>query len=148
MVRPQGFTLIEILVAVAIIAILSSLAAPSLSRLMADQRAKSAATNLYVALSVTRSEAIKHNMSVILAPKSGSWQNGWQVQDPEGGAALLDANATGVTISGGPASVTYNSAGRLSGTTAPHFTVGESGMPQRCVTVDLSGRPSTKASAC
>ena len=148
MAQLRGFTLIEILVAIAIIGILSSLAAPSLSRLMADQRAKSAATNLYVALSVTRSEAIKHNSSVTLAPKSGSWQNGWQVQDPEGGAALLDANATGVPISGGPASVIYNSAGRLSGTVAPHFTVGESGMPQRCVTVDLSGRPSTKASAC
>ena len=147
--RGKGFTLIELLMTVAIAAILVSLAAPSFVRLIADQRAKAAATDLVTALNVTRSEAIKHNQNVTLQPKSGDWANGWQVKDPDGGADLLDANATGVPITGGPGSVIYNSGGRLAGAVAaPTFLIGESGMPQRCLSVDLSGRPRITASAC
>ena len=147
--RGKGFTLIELLVTVAIVAILAAVAGPPFARLIADQRAKAAATNLFTAMSVTRSEAIKHNQNASLLPKSGEWANGWVIADPDGGANLLDANATGVPITGGPASVIYNGGGRLaSTTTAPSFTIGESGMPQRCLSVDLSGRPHIKASAC
>jgi len=146
--RGKGFTLIEVMMAVAIAAILVSLAAPSFVRLLADQRVKAAATDLYTAMSVTRSEAIKHNRNVTLQPKSGGWANGWVIANPEGGADLLDANATGVPVAGGPASVIYNAGGRLAGTAAPSFTIGESDMPQRCLSVDLSGRPRITASAC
>ena len=146
--RGKGFTLIEVMMAVAIAAILVSLAAPSFVRLLADQRVKAAATDLYTAMSVTRSEAIKQNQNVSLLPKSSDWANGWVIANPEGGADLLDANATGVPVAGGPASVIYNGGGRLAGATAPSFTIGESGMPQRCLSVDLSGRPHIKASAC
>src|SRR3989304_2776874 len=102
--RGKGFTLIELLMTVAIAAILVSLAAPSFVRLIADQRAKAAATDLVTALNVTRSEAIKHNLNVTLQPKSGDWANGWVIANPEGGADLLDANAAGVPITRGPGS--------------------------------------------
>ena len=146
--RSKGFTLIELMVVVAIAAILVTLAAPSFVRLFADQRAKSAATNLYTALNVARSEAIKQNASVTLQPKSGDWANGWVIANPGGGANLLDVNATSVPISGGPSSVIYNGSGHLAGGTAPSFTIGESGMPQRCLSIDLSGRPHIATSAC
>ena len=146
--RGKGFTLIEVLMTVAIAAILASVAGPPFVRLLADQRAKAAATDLFTALSVTRSEAIKQNQNVSLLPKSSDWANGWVIADPGGGANLLDMNATGVPVTGGPASVIYNGGGRLAGATAPSFTIGESGMPQRCLSVDLSGRPHIKASAC
>ena len=124
--RSKGFTLIEVLMAIAIAGILVSLAAPSFVRIIADQRAKAAATDLVTALNVTRSEAVKHNANVTLQPKAGGWANGWQVKDPDGGADLLDANATGVPMAGGPASVIYNGGGRLVGAAAaPSFLVGE-----------------------
>jgi len=145
----KGFTLIEVMVVVAITAVLVTLAGPPFVRLIADQRAKSAASNLFTAMLVARSEAIKHNRNVTLQPKSGGWEFGWVILDPEGGANLLDVNATGVSIAGGPATVIYNAGGRLaSGSTAPSFTIGESTLPQRCVSVDLSGRPYSKGSAC
>ena len=146
--RGKGFTLIEVLMAIAIAAILVSLAAPSFVRLIADQRAKAAATDLVTALNVARSEAIKHNLSVELRPKLGDWTAGWVILDPEGGRNLLDENGSGVPISSAASSVSYNGSGRLVGAAAPSFTVGASDKPQRCLSVDLSGRPHIKASAC
>lgn len=147
--REKGFTLIEALMVIGIIAVLSSLAGPPFVRMIADQRAKSTATDLYTALTVARSEAIKLNQNVTLQPKTGGWAKGWIVPNPNGGANLLDANATNVPISGAPDSVTYNGGGRLiGGSTVPSFTIGASDKTQRCLTVDLSGRPRIKASAC
>lgn len=145
----KGFTLIEVMVVVAITAVLVTLAGPPFVRLIADQRAKSAASNLFTAMLVARSEAIKHNRNVTLQPKPGGWEFGWVILDPEGGANLLDVNATGVVVTGGPATVIYNGGGRLAGgSTAPSFTIGEPTMPRRCVSVDLTGRPYTKGAAC
>src|SRR3972149_966457 len=135
--RGKGFTLIEVMMAVAIAAILVSLAAPSFVRMLADQRVKAAATHLDTAMSVTRSEAIKHNRNVTLQPKSGGWANGWVIANPEGGADLLDADATGVAVAGGPASVIYNAGGGPAGTAAPSFTIGGSDMPPRRLRVGL-----------
>jgi len=148
--RVKGFTLIELLVVLAIVAILGSVAGPPFVRLFADQRAKAAASDLYTALTVARSEAIKRNRNVLLRPKAGDWANGWVIDNPAGGANLLDANAASVPITGGSVSVTYNGGGRLASaiTATSPFTIGKSGMTQRCLSVDLSGRPHIKASAC
>ncbi len=145
----RGFTLIELMMAIVIIAILTTLAGPSLVDLINDQRAKSAATDLFVAMNVARSEAVKRNTTVTLSPKSGDWTNGWVVANPAGGANLLDHNATSVPISGGPVQVRYTGSGRLVGADGvPSFTIGASGSTQRCLSVDLSGRPYIKAAAC
>lgn len=145
----RGFTLIELLVAVVIMAILASLAGPSLLDLINDQRAKSAASDLFLAMNVSRSEAVKLNTNVTLSPKGGDWKNGWIIANPAGGANLLDRNATTVPITGGPEQVRYAPSGRLvSADGVPSFTIGASGSTQRCLSVDLSGRPYIKAAAC
>jgi type IV fimbrial biogenesis protein FimT len=147
----QGFTMTEILIVVAVIGILASLAAPSFSQLIKSQRIKSMATDINASLSLARSEAVKRNTNVTLSPTTaGSWQNGWQIADPANPGSNIQVQSafTGVTASG-PASVTYQSSGRIQGTTAPTFDISATGVSdQRCVSVDLSGRPNVKAAAC
>lgn len=138
------------MVAVAVVGILSAMAAPSFSDLIAKQRAKAAATDLYLALAKARSEAIKRNSNVTLSPKSGNWAGGWDIVNPSDATAKLeDHNAvTGATITG-PASVVYLTTGRVRGSTKPEFDISVTGSSAHiCVSVDLSGLPTQKSTSC
>lgn len=148
--RHAGFTLVELMVTLAIAGILAGLAAPSFSEMIANQRARSAATDLYVALSKARSEALKRNVSVALTPKTaGQWNSGWQILDPADATRVLHAGsaAPAITITG-PADVTYRSSGRLDAGSAPAFDVTASGASSHwCIGIDLGGRPNTQRKA-
>ena len=141
---PSGFTLVDLVVVIAIVAIIVSIAAPSFAAFIASQRAGSAATDLYAALTLARSEATKRNANVTLAPATGGWQNGWDIADPAiSGRNVLSHGALASAVVTGPSSVVYQRSGRVRGT-APAFTLTVSAGPsaaKRCVSTDLSGRP-------
>ena len=81
----QGFTLIEMLVAVAIAAILTSIAAPSVAQLAASLQLTAASNTLVSSLHLARNEAIKRNGRVVLCKTTdgihcaatGGWEQGW-----------------------------------------------------------------------
>jgi type IV fimbrial biogenesis protein FimT len=66
----QGLTLVELMVTVAILVILGSIAAPSFSRLLADQRLSGAANALLADINFTRSEAIRRGVNVTACPSA------------------------------------------------------------------------------
>lgn len=149
--RATGFTMVELMAAIVIAGILAAVAAPSFSNLIASQRAKSIASELYAALSKARSEAITRNANVSLSPKAGGWQNGWQILDPTNASNVLENRgvASGASVSG-PAGVTYQGAGRIQGSSAPSFVItptGGSTSVYQCISIDLSGRPYMKAAS-
>lgn len=144
----RGFSMVELMVVVAITAILSSLAAPSFRSLIADQRIKATAGELHSTLTLARSEAMKRSASVTVTPKSSDWVNGWQIADPANAAVLLEDHpaVSGITIAGGPASVVYQSSGRINASATVSFTMYNSGTEtKRCVSIDISGRPTVKS---
>lgn len=143
--------MIELLIVMVVVGILASLAAPSFSQFIKSQRMKSMASDLNASLTLARSEAIKRNNSVTISPTTaGAWQSGWRIADPDnpGNDIQVHSAFTGLTATG-PASVIYLSSGRVQGITAPAFNISATGISdQRCISVDLSGRPNVKASAC
>lgn len=146
--RMRGFTLTELMFVVTIFAVLTSLALPSYNQFVRNQRVKTASFDLFSSLMQARSDAITRNASITLAPVSGNWANGWTVTDA-GGTVLRQQQALAAISLTGPASVVYNSSGRLSSASGSfELTAAGSGITVRCITIDLSGRPVTKATAC
>jgi len=147
-----GFTLIELVTVVAIFGVLAAIAAPSFSFLIAGQRASSAATELYLAMTQARSEAVKRNANVTLSKKTGGWSNGWQIPDPSDATKNIAVHgALNDSTIVGPNSVVYLTSGRIQGNSAPAFditTTSGSSTVHRCVSSDLSGRPLIKSSTC
>lgn len=145
----SGFTLTELVVTMAIAAILATIAVPSFNHLIEKHHAKAASTDIFLALLQTRSEAVRRNASVTLSPKSGDWSNGWQILNPSDASVLEDHIAlNGITVSG-PDKIVYNSSGRMDGATTS-FDILSTGSAAigRCVTVDPSGRPYSSTSSC
>jgi len=146
--RPSGLTLVELIATLAIAALLLGVAVPSFSRFMAEQSVRGAATDLQTALLVVRSEALKHNARVALAPQASGWSSGWTVPDPvvAGGFLLRRTLPAGVTIvctgCAGPG-VEYRPSGRVGTTPPPVFCLTATRVTsvKRAVRIELSGQP-------
>src|SRR5258708_33378493 len=69
--RSAGFTVVELVVTISIAAILTTVAVPSFSGLIASQRAKTVASELFASLLKTRAEAIMRNANVTVSPLTG-----------------------------------------------------------------------------
>jgi type IV fimbrial biogenesis protein FimT len=148
--RMAAFTLVELVVTLAVSSILISVAAPSFSKMIATQRVKAAGTDLYIALSKARSEALKRNTSVIVTPlTSGHWESGWTIAELSDSTQKTDDHdpIRNIVISG-PSEVTYRASGRVTATGASTtFDISATGVTTHiCVSVDLSGRPYQKSS--
>lgn len=157
----KGFTLVELVITIAIAAIFASLAAPGFRQLIASQRIRTASFDLVSALGYARSEAVKRNTPVALragASADGAWTAGWRVVDLSDTTVILRSWTAGSNLAltetaGNQTSVAFGLDGRMIvGSTAPKLLIEPastiSGVTTRCVQVDLTGRPSTSIGAC
>jgi len=144
----RGFTLLELMVTLAIAAILASIAAPSFKGLIESQRVRSASNELISSLNFARSEAVTRNTDISVTQASGGWTSGWTVNN---GTTVLRAvdSVTGIAVSSAISSVIYGSNGRASA--AIEFTVAPSSGGNdhsKCVSISLSGKPSSDSGSC
>ena len=116
----RGFTLVELLVSLAIGSILMSLTVPAMTGMLNTQKAISATNALFAGLNLARSEAIKRNARAVLCKtangltctSSGGWEQGWILFHDLNNNAALDAGEE-VLRQQGPASAGIRLAGNL-----------------------------------
>lgn len=132
--RASGFTLIELVVTLAVFGVLLALAMPALRDLVINTRLSTASSEMQTALGLARNEAITRHQSVSVCPSangttcSGDWNN------EQGVIVLTDSDSqvlkyiqintasikiiTGGNNFGGSNSISFGAAGRLASTTS------------------------------
>ena len=151
----RGFTVIELLVTITIMAILLAVAVPSFRDSSVSSQLRSASNNLIASARFARSEAIKRNASVTLCVSSdgqtcgtGGWQQGWIVLT---GGTVLKAQSSApvgytITEANGQTNLTFPP--WVAGATPATLTVCRKtpspAAQERVITIDASGRASTK----
>ncbi|MGH8147086.1 MAG: GspH/FimT family pseudopilin [Rhodanobacteraceae bacterium] len=78
-VRICGFTLVELMVTLAVAAILLMIAVPSFQHIIASTNLAGVNNDLTGDLQYARTEAVSRQVNVAVAASAGSWQNGWIV---------------------------------------------------------------------
>ncbi len=78
--KNKGFTLIELMITVAIMSIMMAVGLPSFQSIIASSRLTSTTNAMVSALQLARFEALKQHKTVIIAPKqTTTWVSGWEV---------------------------------------------------------------------
>jgi type IV fimbrial biogenesis protein FimT len=152
--RASGFTLIEMIVTISVVAVLAAFAGPSMTTTMAHHRIDDAASDLCAVLFKARADALMLNSDISVLPMAGDWAAGWRIPHPVNGGKYLQvheaAQAVAITLSGASA-VTYQFNGRLRGGVGIKFNISSSvaGISTaKCIAVDPSGRPYTQDGTC
>jgi type IV fimbrial biogenesis protein FimT len=114
----HGVSLVELMVVLAVAAILASLAAPSFSTMLANSRVRTGVDGILAGLQLARTEAIRRNTNVSFTLSTGT---GWTVAVVSPAASIQarptsDAGANlQVTTLNNQTSLTFTSTGTVAG---------------------------------
>lgn len=123
MYNQKGFTLVELLIVIAIVAILAAVAVPNFRETSARNRMVANTNEFLSSIQYARSEALRRGGRIVLSPSSGSdWTNGLVVffdQDDDGAydsgeeLRFWDSMATGTTLvaAAGSTAISFDSRG-------------------------------------
>lgn len=167
MKKDFGFTLIELMITLAVLAILIGLAAPSMNDLIRNNRVASVASEFGSAITYTRAEAIKRGQQIVLCQSSdpsatpptcanaGGWQQGWLAFVDSNSNSSFDNGETilrvwqtpspGADISSTNPSIVFNARGMPTATDT--YTVCMNTL-SRILSINAAGRLNISAGTC
>lgn len=156
----SGFTIIELMITIAILAVIAGFAIPSFQTIIENNQTATQANNLLSAVQLARSEAVKRGVDVSLSADTNDFNNGWCVHT---GAACDNTNRirtfeanNALSLSSAVTEVTFSARGGRTPPTGGDTTI--SVQPGTCatgeddrrsiVTVQLTGRAAVAKGNC
>lgn len=162
--RQKGFTLLEVMAVVALVAIVSTFAIPMMRNLLVQSALTATANDVAGSLASARSNAVREARQFVVRPRSGAWANGWCVvrgtadncESVAGNViSLTDKPNSSVVFKSGPAAnPTFERNGVISsialGATASVLICEKNGSKSRQIIFSRSGTVTIKkdASGC
>lgn len=148
--KNQGFTLIELMLAILLLAIVLGIGVPSFRTQLRNSEVTAATNALIHSMTLARSEAVKNNSSVSVSSKGGDWSVGWTVVRSDG-FVVRDFNdpPKGGTITGQDAvdPIVFGPMGTVTAGECFDIVVSDSNKV-RSVLVSASGRATTCKATC
>ena len=151
--KRNGFTLVELLITIAVAAILLTIGVPSFQYAMQSSRIATQTNELVTGLQTARGEAVRRNREVTLQPIDGDWLDGFEIVSNGDTLRVFDTFGAGLTLDGMPADVTFRGNGTRDPEAGP-LTFGIEpdgdclGDMRRVVTVTLGGTARTERMGC
>ena len=88
----KGYTLLELLITLALTAVLLQMAIPGMRALLAGQRASAASNAIIAAIALARSSAIVHRNHVVVCPRQSSQRCGGRADWANGALIFADTD--------------------------------------------------------
>jgi len=155
----KGFTIIEMMIAIAIAGVLAALAGPSYTAMVKNNCMTTKTNSLITSLQHARSEAVlrKQDVTISTSKSSGDadyatneWGPGWIVSTDVGGVnttiRVVQLNCATTTFdetSGGKGSFTYDSSGFTNDTAVFDICDDRTGETGKQIQINSLGRPTT-----
>lgn len=151
----RGFTLLELMVTIAILAILLAIGVPSFTAYIESSRATATANELLYYTQLTRSEAVKRNSAVTLCPTADQetcatdsvWTQGWLVIAGSEVIRVQSAIPGNMTLTLNPTltQITLTAVGTTANATDFSLTIGAQ---TRCISLLTSGKADVSQGDC
>lgn len=164
-IRAKGFTLVELMITIVVLAILTSIAFPSFQASLRSNRVATASNELMASLALARSEAIRGGRGGgVCASKKGeacdgNWNDGWVVWTDNNANRQFDPGEPVVRyiqakqkllLSSAATTLAFDTRGRLVAAAGQSIGVKSSDDqgPKRCVLIGPTGQVQIKKEAC
>lgn len=151
MIRNKGFTLVELMVTIAVAAILLAVALPSFQSISRNNAVRATTNDLISTINLARQQSMSMRTQVEVSPASGGWDNGWQLEfaDSSAGddAAFTPRRNVSITSSAGGNSLIFRSRGGLQGGGNIQFTIvhDDASTTSRTICVSFFGKVTHEA---
>lgn len=96
--KVEGFTLIELMVTIAVAAILLAVATPSFQRVAQNNAVRSTSNDLVATFNLARQHSMSLRQKIEVKPNSGGWAQGWTVDLKDGSPEAAYRPRTGVLV--------------------------------------------------
>lgn len=122
-----GFSLVELMLGILLVGLIAGIGVPSMREMVRTSRLETAVSDFHVHMATARNTAIMYGRRISMAPRGGSWNDGWQVFEDPNRNARTDEGERILAHGDAPQGISI----RSTGSTAAYVSFNALGQPSQ-----------------